>query len=301
MGLNQPGKQLLKFGELVNSELAELCGRRPGGIPMRLWDAMSYSLLAGGKRVRPVLCLLAGKNCGASIQDIIPMAIACEMVHTASLIHDDLPSMDNDNLRRGKPSNHVVFGEGLALLAGDALFIWAFDFARRRLEERGVFSPKSILDALGELLEASGPYGICGGQVLDSDPQSFSPKEDHPWNVAGAKTAILIKSSVVSGAILGGASEIKRKAFSDFGYHLGTAFQIVDDIIDVTGDGSGIGKTPGKDFSLGKMTFVAAFGIENAKQLAATETQRAVEALELIEGDTADLKIFPEILRKRCR
>ncbi len=300
MGLDNPGKQLLTLVELVNSELTELCEKRPHGIPSRLWDAMSYSLLAGGKRVRPVLCLLAGKNCGSSIQDLAPMAIACEMVHTASLIHDDLPSMDNDNLRRGKPSNHVVFGEALALLAGDALFIWAFDFAKRKLEEKGVFSPKSILDALGELLEASGPYGICGGQVLDSDPQSFSPDNDHPWNVAAAKTAILLRSSVVSGAILGGASEKKRKAFSDFGYHLGTAFQIVDDILDVKGDGSSIGKTPGKDASQGKMTFVAAFGIEKAKMLAATETQRAIEALLRIEGDTADLKIFPEILRKRC-
>lgn len=300
MKLGQPLKQLSEFRDMVESALAELSGRRPGRIPQRLWDAMTYSLLAGGKRVRPVLCLLAGKACGAFLPDIIPMAVACEMVHTASLIHDDLPSMDNDNLRRGKPTNHVVFGEPLALLAGDALFIWAFDFARRRLEEKGVFSPKSILDAIGELLEASGPYGICGGQVLDSDPQSFSPNNDHPWNVAGAKTAILIRSSVVSGAILGGASENKRKAFSDFGYHLGTAFQIVDDIIDVTGDGSRIGKTPGKDSSQGKMTFVAAFGIENAKKLAATETQRAIEALVRIEGDTADLKVFPEILRKRC-
>lgn len=299
MDINKPSKQITEYKTMVDSALQVLCSRRPERIPKRLWEAMTYSLTAGGKRVRPVLCLLGGEACGAHVDDIIPMALACEMVHTASLIHDDLPLMDNDTLRRGKPTNHVVFGEPLALLAGDALFLWAFDYARKNLMEIGIFPPRFILDALGELLEASGPFGICGGQVLDSDAQSFLHEKEHPWKVANSKTAILIRSSVMTGAILAGASETSIKSFSDFGYHLGMAFQIIDDIIDVTGDKSRLGKTPGKDMNQRKITFVTAFGLDKARELAARETTMALEALEGIEGNTAILKFFPELLRKR--
>lgn len=292
-------KQIPEYSNFVDSALRTLCSNPPEAIPRRLWDAMTYSLTAGGKRIRPVLCLLGGEACGADLNDILPMAIACEMIHTASLIHDDLPSMDDDSLRRGKPANHIVFGEPLALLAGDALFLWAFDYARRKLMEMNVFPSHCIFDALGELLEASGPFGICGGQVLDSDVQSFLPEDEHPWRVAATKTAVLIRSSVMCGVILAGASETSRDAFSDFGYHLGMAFQIIDDIMDVTGDRSKIGKTPGKDRAQGKITFVTAFGLDRAREFAVRETNMALESLECIEGDTATLRSFPEILRKR--
>lgn len=299
MNVHQPGEEISGYRDLVDLSLNAICSDRPDGIPERLWEAMIYSLTAGGKRVRPVLCLLGGKTCGADPEDLVPMALACEMIHTASLIHDDLPSMDNDTIRRGKPTNHVVFGEPLALLAGDALFLWAFGYARRELLQMGVFSPHAILDALGELLDASGPFGICGGQVLDSDTKSFLPDNEHPWKVASAKTAVLISSAVVSGAILAGASESVREAFRDFGYHLGMAFQIVDDIMDVTGEEAELGKTPGKDMNQGKITFVTAFGLEKAMDLATLETEMAMKSLDSIVGDTVILRSFPEFLRKR--
>lgn len=294
------GKNILsKYRDIIDTALKDLCKNRYSEIPPRLWGSMTYSLLAGGKRVRPVLCLLSGKACGASVTDIMPMALACEMVHTASLIHDDLPAMDNDNLRRGKPTNHVIYGEPLALIAGDALFLWAFDHALSFLSQNPAYTPECILDALGELLHASGPFGICGGQVMDSDPESISDRDVHPWVVSRAKTASLIRSSILSGAILGGASETDKAAFSVFGESLGTAFQIVDDIIDVVGEESKIGKTPGKDQAQGKISFVASYGLEGAKKLADLETKRAIQALSAITGDISELMIFPELLRER--
>ena len=299
--LKQAEEKINKLSHLVDKSIGDLCNSSPEGIPQRLWESMTYSLKAGGKRVRPVLCLLTGEACGASFQDLMPMAIACEMVHTASLIHDDLPPMDNDSLRRGKPTNHVVFGESLALLAGDALFLWAFDHALKELSKIGTFTACSILEALGSLLKASGPFGICGGQVLDTDPESYGQEDKHPWEVARSKTAVLISSSVASGAILAGATFEERSAFADYGDHLGTAFQIVDDILDVTGRSSEIGKTPGKDQVQGKATFVSVYGLEKAAELASGETCRALEALALIERDISVLRAFPEILRQRVR
>ncbi len=287
--------------QLIESSIVKLCARRPKGIPLRLWESMTYSLTAGGKRVRPVLCLLSGEACGTSFRDLMPMAIACEMVHTASLIHDDLPSMDNDSLRRGKPTNHMVFGESLALLAGDALFLWAFEHAFRELSKNDLFQPAAILEAVGSLLEASGPFGICGGQVLDTDRESRLTDQEHPWEVARSKTAILIRSSVTSGAILSGATKAEISALAAYGDHLGTAFQIVDDILDVTGRRSDIGKTPGKDSMQGKVTFIRIYGLERAMELASEETCRALEALSDIDRDVSTLKAFPEMLRQRVR
>lgn len=285
----------------IEKALVDLCEEKPDGIPRRLWDSMTYSLMAGGKRIRPLLCILAGEACGASRVDLLPMALACEMVHTASLIHDDLPEMDNAALRRGKPSNHAVFGEPLALLAGDALFVWAFEYARGGLLAGGAFLHLFILEALGVLLDATGPFGICGGQVLDTDPLSASPEQDHPWIVARSKTAVLLSACLQTGVILGGASQHERSLFAGFGNHLGTAFQIVDDIIDVTGDASKTGKTPGKDNDQGKVTFVSVFGLEEARRLARLERAKAQKALSAIDRDVAALGRFLEILAERDR
>ncbi|HON33392.1 MAG: polyprenyl synthetase family protein [Thermovirgaceae bacterium] len=262
---------------------------------------MTYSLLAGGKRTRPLLCILSGEVFGVTREDLLPMALACEMIHTASLIHDDLPEMDDAALRRGKPSNHAVFGESLALLAGDALFLWAFEYARAGLLARGTFSCHSILEALGVLLDAAGPFGICGGQVLDTDPLSTGPREEHPWTVARSKTAVLLSACVQAGAILGEAGPEERRLFAEFGDHLGTAFQIADDIIDVTGRVSKTGKTPGKDSAQGKITFVSVFGLEEAKRMAGEETYRARKALSAIGRDVAALERFTGMLAARDR
>ena len=285
----------------IEKALLDLCEKNPPGIPQRLWESMSYSLLAGGKRIRPILCVLSGEAFGAAKEDLVPMALACEMVHTASLIHDDLPEMDNASLRRGKPSNHAVFGESLALLAGDALFLWAFEYARAGLLASGAFSCTSILEALGVLLDATGPSGICGGQVLDTDPLSTKSKEEHPWAVAKSKTAVLLSACIQTGAILGGAGPEERRLLAEFGDHLGTAFQIADDIIDVTGQASKTGKMPGQDIARGKITFVSVFGLEEAKRMAAEETSRAQKALFSIKRDVTTLERFPRMLAERDR
>jgi geranylgeranyl diphosphate synthase type II len=296
-----PDERITEGRLFIEKALVDLCKEKPGDIPSRLWDSMTYSLLAGGKRIRPLLCVLAGEAYGVTRVNLLPMALACEMVHTASLIHDDLPEMDNAAMRRGKPSNHAVFGESLALLAGDALFIWAFEYARGGLLAGGAFPLLSILEALGVLLDATGPFGICGGQVLDTDPLSTGPEPDHPWTVARSKTAVLLSACIQAGVILGGASPHERSLFAGFGNHLGTAFQIVDDIIDVTGDASKTGKTPGKDNDQGKVTFVSVFGLEKAKGLAGLEMAKAQKALSAIDRDVAALGRFIEILAERDR
>jgi geranylgeranyl diphosphate synthase type II len=247
---------------------------------------MSYSLMAGGKRLRPALCLAAAERCGLSPEKAMPLALAIEFIHTSSLIHDDMPCMDDDDLRRGAPSNHVRFGECLALVAGDALIYWAFGHALSRLPLSGIPS-ESVAASLALLAEASGPFGMCGGQVLDTDPKSRTAESDFVYGVASAKTAALIRASVVSGAMLGDIPDTDLQCYYDYGTHLGLAFQIVDDILDVTSSREEMGKTPNKDAEQGKLTFVSAYGLEEARRLALEESREAARALEELfpEGD----------------
>jgi geranylgeranyl diphosphate synthase type II len=256
------------------------------GIPLRLRESMAYSLLAGGKRLRPALCLAAAERCGVSPEKALPMAVALEFVHTASLVHDDLPCMDNDDLRRGKPTNHRAFGEAMALIAGDALIIWAFGYALSHLPHFGI-PYERVSRAAAILAEASGPSGMCGGQALDTDKESRGEGEDFVYDIAGAKTAALIRASVVTGAILGDISDTTLQCYYDYGTHLGLAFQIVDDILDVTSTREELGKTPCKDEAQDKVTFVSAYGLDRAKNLAAEESDEACRAIEELfpEGD----------------
>lgn len=279
----------------IDEKLDELCSNPEPAIPGRLMDSMAYSLLAGGKRLRPVLCIKAGEIFGLSWEDTLPMALALEMIHTASLIHDDLPAMDDDTLRRGKATNHVLFGDALAILAGDALMAWAFEYPLSELTKRGLPS-ENICSAMVILARALGPSGICGGQTLDIDEMSFEETPDFPWKVARQKTAVLLQASILSGAVLAGACEDDLSSLGAFGEHLGAAFQIVDDILDVTSTAENLGKTPGKDRSQNKMTFAAAYGVEGARDLAKRESALAAEALASVEGDTAFFAALPEFL-----
>jgi geranylgeranyl diphosphate synthase type II len=274
---------LLETREYVDSALEKLCSTPPEKTPERLWEAMRYSLLAGGKRLRPALCFAAGELFGEARERLLPMALAFEMVHTASLIHDDLPCMDNDALRRGRPTNHVVFGEGLALLAGDALLALAFAYPADHLPRCGVPAPR-IVRALGVFADAVGPKGICGGQVLDSDPASRKDAVEFVREIAEQKTATLIRASLLTGAILAGAEETALQQLSDYGTNLGLAFQIVDDILDATASVEELGKTPGKDAAQGKTTFVSVFGVDGARKCALEATRKAQAAIEAIEG-----------------
>jgi geranylgeranyl diphosphate synthase type II len=262
----------------VEAGLRELCDSKRGAIPERLLESMSYSLLAGGKRLRPILCLAAAERCGAPAEQAMPMASALEFIHTASLIHDDLPCMDNDDLRRGRPTNHKVFGECTAVLAGFSLMIWAFEHAMSGLVSCGV-PPETSLRSAAYLCEAAGPEGLCGGQMLDTDKDSQDSRRDFVYRIAEKKTSPLIRASVVTGAMLAGASDETVRRYAEYGEHLGIAFQIVDDILDATGTSEKLGKTPRKDEIQDKRTFVSAYGLDEAKRLAEDESAMASEAL----------------------
>jgi len=252
----------------VEEALERLCSSRPERVPSRLWSAMVYSLTAGGKRLRPVLCLMAAEAFGLEGQRVMPLALAFEMIHTASLIHDDLPCMDDDDLRRGKPTNHVVFGEAMALLAGDALLALAFESAIEGLMANH-FSGELISLAVMSLAKATGPSGICGGQSMDmgfEDMGQLGP-DRRVMEVARSKTGVLIASSLEGGAIMAGADEDALSNVRGYGMALGKAFQVADDILDVTGKVEEIGKSVGKDQAQGKVTFVAVHGLQGAREI----------------------------------
>ncbi len=271
---------LIQRKDCVEQALNRFCCAKPEDIPTRLWDSMCYSLMAGGKRLRPILCIEAAQTFGSDLRTVMPFALALEMIHTASLIHDDLPCMDNDSLRRGKPTNHMKFGESLALMAGTSLFLTALEYPLKRCRKE--IDEKTLVEALEILLKAAGPSGIHGGQTLDTDLQSQLNETDFVWKIALHKTSCLIQASVLCGATIAGANIEEFKIMSTYSKHLGLAFQIVDDILDVRSEASHLGKTPGKDQEQGKLTFISSFGYEKTVQLAREESQRALdEAVKL--------------------
>jgi geranylgeranyl diphosphate synthase, type II len=246
----------------------------------RLEEAMRYSLLAGGKRIRPVLALATAEALDRPPAEILPLAAAIEMIHTYSLIHDDLPAMDDDELRRGKPTCHVAYGEDVAILAGDGLFAEALRLALT--EQQG--EPANVLAALTELVQAAGVHGMVGGQYLDVSGEPVELRHLHEL-----KTGALIAASVGSVLALEGMSGPATIPFRRFAAELGVVFQIVDDILDVTGDEAEIGKPRGSDERHGKATYVSVHGLERARELARVSHGKARTALSEAEGDTARL------------
>lgn len=252
-------------------------------IPQRLSDSMLYSLLAGGKRIRPVLCLACASLCGKNEDDILPFAGAIEMIHTYSLIHDDLPAMDDDDLRRGKPSNHKAFDEATAILAGDALLTDAFGLACTTNTEL-----QFLISAIQELSNAAGSSGMVGGQELD---MLFTGKKniymDDIKLMQSMKTGALIKAACVCGALLAGASSTTIEAFSSYGQALGAAFQIADDILDLTSDTETLGKPAGSDEKSDKNTFPSLIGIKKSLELAKAEANVAKASLSGFDAPEA--------------
>lgn len=252
--------------------------------PAELAEAMGYSLLAGGKRLRPVLCLSWAKMIGASAQEVISFAAGIECIHTYSLVHDDLPAMDNDDLRRGKPTNHKVFGEDMAILAGDALLTYAFQL----MLQCGVRGER-LNRALLEMSRAAGAGGMVGGQVLDMQYTGQGITElSKLQKMHLLKTGALLTSSCVCGAILGGGSEEDIQGAREFGRHVGLAFQIADDILDVTGNEEIMGKPVGSDEKQGKFTYPALIGIEKSKQIAQKSVSSAGEVLSAYSGEESE-------------
>jgi len=250
--------------------------------PNKIYEAMRYSLLAGGKRLRPILCLATCELAGGTIEMAMPTACALEMIHTMSLIHDDLPAMDDDDYRRGKLTNHKVYGEDVAILAGDGLLAYAFEFAAT--QTRGVPLDR-LLPAIAKLGHAAGAGGLVGGQVvdLDSEGQADIPLETLNF-IHMHKTAALLETSVFCGAKLAGAPETDLQHLSLYAKNIGLAFQIIDDILDVTATKEELGKTAGKDLKAQKATYPGLLGLEASKQ----------QALHLIDRAKAELIPFGE-------
>nr|AMJ39470.1 geranylgeranyl diphosphate synthase [Bixa orellana] len=245
--------------------------------PLKIHEAMRYSLLAGGKRVRPVLCLAACELVGGQESTAMPAACAVEMIHTMSLIHDDLPCMDNDDLRRGKPTNHKVFGEEIAVLAGDALL--SFSFEHIAVSTVGV-APARIVRAIGELANAIGSEGLVAGQVVDINSEGLTDvRLEHLEFIHVHKTAALLEAAVVLGGILGGGSDEAVERLRKFARYIGLLFQVVDDILDVTKSSKELGKTAGKDLLADKVTYPKLIGIEKSREFAEKLLNDAVEQL----------------------
>ena len=263
----------------------------------RLAESMEYSLTAGGKRLRPILLMAAADAAGGHGEDYLTSACAVEMIHTYSLIHDDLPAMDDDDYRRGKLTNHKVYGAGLATLAGDALLTMAFELLAR---QQGV-PAETMLRVVREISEAAGANGMVGGQALDLASEGKRIDMDTLRRMHMAKTGALFRASVRSGAILGGADEAQLAALTEYAEAFGLAFQITDDILDVTGDAAAIGKPVGSDERNHKSTYVTLISLEEAKRLAREAADRAHEALAPLGGNAAFLDELAEYLVTRDR
>ena len=259
----------------VNARLEKYVEQAPG-VPPRLQEAMSYSLSAGGKRLRPILVLLSCEACGGTIEAALPAACAIEMVHTYSLIHDDLPAMDNDDLRRGRPTNHIVFGEALAILAGDGLLTLAFEVLASDISP-----PETAAACCADLARASGMAGMVGGQVadLEAEGRTVSSLEELE-SIHRRKTGALLASALTMGARIGGAGNDDLHRLASFGRCLGLAFQITDDLLDVCGSVQSLGKNVQKDASRGKLTYPSLLGEEASLLRAQCQIAEACKWIE---------------------
>jgi geranylgeranyl diphosphate synthase type II len=255
---------------------------------------MRYSLLAGGKRIRPVLCLATARAAGHEPASALPAAAAIELIHTYSLIHDDLPAMDDDALRRGRPTSHVVYGEDVAILAGDGLFAEAI----RLFCDRQPGAPDRVLVALAELVSATGVEGMVGGQYVDVTGGD-ELDADRLRELHGLKTGRLIAASVAVPLVLAGIGGDAMGPYRRFAAELGVLFQIVDDILDVTGSDAQLGKPHGSDERQGKVTYVSLFGLDRARVLAAESHSSARAALAEVGGQTADLELITDFILER--
>jgi geranylgeranyl diphosphate synthase type II len=257
----------------------------PPDYPRSVYEAMRYSLDAGGKRLRPILTLAAAETVAgtsasaeAAIDLALPAACAVELIHTYSLIHDDLPAMDDDSLRRGRPTNHVVHGEGMAILAGDGLLTEAFALLSTEPRDQNLAARQ--IRTIRTIADAAGARGMVGGQAIDLLAVGSTTFDEYSLqDMHARKTGALIRAAAIAGAIMGGGSDDQVRAVGEYGRHLGLAFQIVDDILDVEGDAKDLGKTAGKDAKAGKPTYPSTYGLDASRRLAAERHDAAIAAL----------------------
>lgn len=282
--------------KVVNQALDRFLPRAPVK-PTTIHKAMRYSLFAGGKRMRPALCLAAAEACGGNRKTALPAACAVECIHTYSLIHDDLPAMDNDDFRRGKPTNHKVFGEGIAILAGDALLTQAFEI----LIQSPAPPRYAHLDMVLELARASGSTGLIAGQVADLEGEGRDIPLGQLRYIHEKKTSALLCASVRLGGMSANCSPGQLKALTEFGRNVGLAFQVIDDILDVTQTSEKLGKTAGKDLTAHKATYPAMIGLEKSRLLAQQLTRQAFAALKSFDAQAQALSALADFLLKRDR
>jgi geranylgeranyl diphosphate synthase type II len=277
---------LLKYLPNENTLEAEVC------------RAMKYSLMAGGKRLRPILVLEFCRLCGGQIEDALPFACAIEMIHTYSLIHDDLPAMDDDDLRRGKPSNHKMFGEAVAILAGDALLNRAFEIM---LSPDVTIEPQRVIKAAFELAAASGVTGMIGGQMIDLEYEEKQCKVEILKQMHLKKTGAMIIAACKIGCIVAGADNKKIEAAQNYGKNIGLSFQIQDDILDAISDSETMGKPSGSDAQNGKSTFVTVLGIEKSRELVNQYTDTAISEIVIFGEQNKYISKLAQKLSKRDR
>jgi geranylgeranyl diphosphate synthase type II len=265
--------------------------------PSTIHTAMRYSIFAGGKRLRPALCIAAAEACGGERDKALAFACAVECIHTYSLIHDDLPAMDNDDFRRGKPTNHKVYGEGIAILAGDGLLTQAFEI----LVQGKATKRYSHQDMVLELAHASGSLQLIAGQVADLEGEGKKISQKELQYIHERKTSALLRCAVRLGGMSANCTEAQLKGLSDFGYYVGLAFQVIDDILDVTQTTEQLGKTAGKDLTAQKATYPSIVGLEKSRKIAARLTGQAFEALKPFKGRAVALEALAKYLLERDR
>jgi geranylgeranyl diphosphate synthase type II len=271
-----------------------LSKRTNNSCPGYLQKAMAYSLMAGGKRLRAILTIASHESSGRTSKNIVPVAASIELIHTYSLIHDDLPAMDNDDFRRNKPTNHRVFGEAVAILAGDALLTDAFGIISKVKAK-----PEALIKVIKELSLASGPEGMVGGQTADIINEDRKVKESELLYIHTHKTGALIKASVRIGAMMAGASSRVLSSLTKYGENIGLAYQIVDDILDVVGSREELGKSIGADASRGKNTYPSVFGLEESRRKAESLVRDSLKSIETFDKRADPLRAIAHYILQR--
>jgi len=279
---------LLEYFERLKSEVLET----------KLIESMHYSMMAGGKRIRPVLVLAVAKMMSAELSEVMPFAAAIEMIHTYSLIHDDLPAMDNDDYRRGKLTNHKVFGEAMAILAGDALLNEAFDLLFKTSAKAGEKMEQSV-KASCVIASAAGMDGMIAGQVIDIESEGKQISETTLKTMYRKKTGALIMASIIAPAVFIGLPDDEIKALSEYAGYIGVAFQIKDDILDVEGTSEELGKSVGSDAKNKKTTYVSLYGLDGAKKMLRNVTEKAIEVLNIFGEKAWFLKEIAYFIAER--
>lgn len=271
---------------------------REEDIPRDIIEAMEYSIFAGGKRLRPILLIEGAKSIGGNIKRVLPLACALEMIHTYSLIHDDLPSMDNDDFRRGKPTNHKVFGEGMAILAGDGLLNYSYELMINNIP-KDIVEMKNYIEGMKEIARAAGIMGMIGGQVKDLEYEGKDMDIDTLHYIHSHKTGALIRASLRAGAIASGANNNELTALTIYGEKLGLAFQIVDDILDIIGNVAKLGKPIGSDKDNKKLTYPNIYGLEESKAIIDRLLSEALEAISIFGSKAKFLEELGVFICKR--